>query len=76
MRWEIPWAPQEDTPLQLLWMEARKKEDKNKKLREKYLERCKDTPALMYAKYTLGFSYNYTIAVNKHIPGWDEDVFK
>ena len=32
-------------------------------------EWCKDTPALMYAKYTLGFSYNYTAA-------GDEDVFK
>jgi len=39
-------------------------------------EWCKDTPALMYAKYTLEFSYNYTAAVNKHIPRWDEDVFK
>jgi hypothetical protein len=32
-------------------------------------EWCKDTPALMYAKYTLGLSFNYTLAVNKHIPG-------
>jgi len=39
-------------------------------------ELCKDTSALMYAKYTLGFSYNYTDVVNKHIPGWVEDVFK
>jgi len=39
-------------------------------------ELCKDTSALMYAKYTLGFSYNYTDVVNKHISRWDEDVFK
>jgi hypothetical protein len=39
-------------------------------------EWCKDTPALIYAKYTLGFSFNYTAAVNKYIPGWNEDVFK
>ena len=39
-------------------------------------EWCKDTPALMYAKYTLGFSYNYKAVINKHIPGQDEDVFK
>jgi hypothetical protein len=39
-------------------------------------EWCKDTPALMYVKYTLGFCFNYTTVVNKHIPGWDEDVFK
>jgi hypothetical protein len=39
-------------------------------------EWCKDTPALMYARFTLGFSYNYTAAVNIHIPGWTEDVFK
>jgi hypothetical protein len=38
-------------------------------------EWCKDTHALMYARFTLGFSYNYT-AVNIHIPGWTEDVFK
>jgi hypothetical protein len=29
----------------------------------------KDTPALIYAKYTLGFSFNYMLAVNKYIPG-------
>ena len=39
-------------------------------------EWCKDTPALMYTKYTLGFSFNYTAAVNKHIPGWKDNVFK
>jgi hypothetical protein len=32
-------------------------------------EWCKDTPTLMYAKYTFGLSFNYTLAVNKHIPG-------
>ena len=37
---------------------------------------CKDTPALMYARYTLGFTLQYTDAVNVHIPGWNEDVFK
>jgi hypothetical protein len=36
----------------------------------------KDTPVLMYAKYTLEFSFNYTAAVNKHIPEWNEDAFK
>ena len=36
----------------------------------------KDTPALMYARYTLGFTLQYTDAVNVHIPGWNEDVFK
>jgi hypothetical protein len=39
-------------------------------------EWCKNTPALIYARFTLGFSYNYTAAVNIHIPGWTEDVFK
>jgi hypothetical protein len=39
-------------------------------------EWCKDTPVLIYAKYTLGFSFNYTAAVNKHIPRWNEHVFK
>jgi hypothetical protein len=39
-------------------------------------EWCKDTPVLMYAKYTLGFSFNYTAAVNKHILRWNEYVFK
>jgi hypothetical protein len=39
-------------------------------------EWCKDTPTWMYTKYTFGFSFNYTAAVNKHIPGWTEDVFK
>jgi hypothetical protein len=39
-------------------------------------ELCKDTPTPMYTKYTLGFSFNYTFAVNKHIPKWNEDVFK
>ena len=28
---------------------------------------CKDTPALMYARYTLGFTLQYTDAVNVHI---------
>ena len=37
---------------------------------------CKDTPALMYVGYTLGFTLQYTDAVNVHIPGWNEDVFK
>ena len=37
---------------------------------------CKDTPALMYARYTFGFTLQYTDAVNVHIPGWNEDVFK
>ena len=37
---------------------------------------CKDTPALMYARYTLGFTLQYTAAVNVHISGWKEDVFK
>jgi len=36
----------------------------------RYVEEwCKDTPALMYVKYTLGFSYNYKAVINKHIPG-------
>ena len=39
-------------------------------------EWCKDTPALMYARYTLEFTLQYTDAVNVHIPGWNEDVFK
>ena len=34
------------------------------------------TPALIYAKYTLGFTLQYTDAVNIHIPGWNEDIFK
>ena len=37
---------------------------------------CKDTPALMYARYTLGFTLQYTDVVNVHISGWNEDVFK
>ena len=37
---------------------------------------CKDTPALMYAKYTLGFILQYMDAVNVHIPRQNEDVFK
>ena len=37
---------------------------------------CKDTPALMYARYTLGFILQYTDTMNVHIPGWNEDVFK
>jgi len=37
---------------------------------------CKDTPALMYARYTFGFTLQYTNAVNVHILGWNEDVFK
>ena len=36
----------------------------------------KDTPALMYTRYTLRFTLKYTDAVNVHIPGWNEDVFK
>jgi hypothetical protein len=39
-------------------------------------EWCKDTSALMYARYTLEFTLQYTAAVNVHIPGWKEDVFK
>jgi hypothetical protein len=39
-------------------------------------EWCKDTLALMYARYTIGFSFNYTAAVNKYIPRWNKDVFK
>ena len=39
-------------------------------------EWCKDTPALMYARYTLGFILQYTDTMNVHIPGWNEDVFK
>ena len=30
---------------------------------------CKDTPALMYARYTLGFTLLYTDVVNVYIPG-------
>ena len=37
---------------------------------------CKDTPALMYARYTLEFTLQYMAAVNVHIPGWNENVFK
>ena len=36
----------------------------------------KDTPTLMYARYTLGFILQYTDAVNVHIPAWNDDVFK
>ena len=32
----------------------------------------KDTPALMYARYTLGFILKYTDAVNVHIPRQNE----
>ena len=39
-------------------------------------DRCKDTPTLMYARYTIGFTLQYTDAVNVHITGWNEDVFK
>jgi hypothetical protein len=39
-------------------------------------EWCKDTPALMYVRFTLGFSYNYTAAMNIHISVWKDDVFK
>ena len=28
---------------------------------------CKDTPVLMYVRYTLGFTLQYTDAVNVHI---------
>ena len=37
---------------------------------------CKDTLVLMYARYILGFTLQYTDAVNVHIPGWNEHVFK
>ena len=37
---------------------------------------CKDTPALMYARQTLGFNLQYMAAVNVHIPEWNEDIFK
>ena len=37
---------------------------------------CKDTPALMYARYTLRITLQYTDTVNVHIPGWNGDVFK
>lgn len=37
---------------------------------------CKDTPALMYARQTLGFNLQYMAAVNVHISGWNEDIFK
>jgi len=30
----------------------------------------------MYTKYTLGFSFNYTAAMNVRIPRWNEDIFK
>jgi hypothetical protein len=39
-------------------------------------EWCKDTPALMYARYTFGFNLQYTTTVNVHIPEWNEDIFK
>jgi hypothetical protein len=39
-------------------------------------EWCKNTPALMYARYTIEFTLQCTAAVNVHIPGWKEDVFK
>jgi hypothetical protein len=32
-------------------------------------EWCKDTSALMYARYTLGFTLQYMATVNVHIPG-------
>jgi len=37
---------------------------------------CKDTLVLMYARYTIGFTLQYTDTVNVHIPEWNEDVFK
>jgi hypothetical protein len=37
---------------------------------------CKDTPALMYARQTLGFNLQYMATVNVHIPGWNKDIFK
>ena len=37
---------------------------------------CKDTPVLMYVRYTPGFTLQYTDTVNVHIPEWNEDVFK
>ena len=37
---------------------------------------CKDTPALMYTRQTLGFHLQYMAAVNVHIPGWNDDIFK
>ena len=37
---------------------------------------CKDTPALIYARYTLRFNLQYIAALNVHIPGWNEDIFK
>ena len=29
---------------------------------------CKDTPVLMYVRYTLGFTLQYTDVVNEYIP--------
>ena len=37
---------------------------------------CKDTPALMYARYTLRFTLQYMNTVNVYIPEWNENVCK
>jgi len=37
---------------------------------------CKDTPALIYARYTLRFTLQYMDVANVHITGWNEDDFK
>lgn len=39
-------------------------------------EWCKDTPVLMYAEQTLGFSKDYRAAMKTKIPEWKENVFK
>jgi hypothetical protein len=39
-------------------------------------EWCKDTPALMYAKQTLGFNMQYEKAMRIHIARWNGDIFK
>jgi hypothetical protein len=36
----------------------------------------KDTLAPMYARQILRFNLQYTAAVNIHIPGWNENIFK
>lgn len=37
---------------------------------------CQDTPVLMYAELTLGLRVQLMQAINQHIPGWNEDVWK
>ncbi|CAN6352316.1 unnamed protein product, partial [Urochloa humidicola] len=39
-------------------------------------EWCQDTPVLMYAPITLGFHLQYKHAMNEHINGWKEDIWK